>query len=43
MIEGFCDFLSEDEVLKAIEAGHVVIKDICKALNKWRVELGKEK
>jgi polyribonucleotide nucleotidyltransferase len=43
MIEGFCDFLSEDEVLTAIESGHTVIKEICRSLNKWREEIGKPK
>ncbi|MCH9610491.1 MAG: Polyribonucleotide nucleotidyltransferase [Chlamydiales bacterium] len=43
MIEGFCDFLSEDEVLAAIEAGHSAIKAICHALLEWQKEVGKEK
>lgn len=43
MIEGFCDFLSEDQVLKAIETGHAAIKTICKALHDWQKKVGKEK
>jgi len=43
MIEGFCDFLTEEEVLSAIEYGHSSIKIICQALSKWQEEIGKEK
>lgn len=43
MIEGFCDFLTEDEVLSAIEAGHEAIKEICEALKQWQSRIGKEK
>jgi polyribonucleotide nucleotidyltransferase len=43
MIEGYCDFLTEDQVLEAIETGHNEIKKICHALEKWRQELGREK
>ncbi len=43
MIEGYCDFLTEDEVLKAIETGHKGIQKICETLEKWRKEIGKPK
>lgn len=43
MIEGHCDFLSEEEILSAIEAGHVVIKKICIALTEWQKTVGKNK
>ena len=43
MIEGYCDFLSEEQVLKAIETGHEAIKKICHALLEWQKEIGKEK
>jgi polyribonucleotide nucleotidyltransferase len=43
MIEGYCDFLSEDQILEAIELGHQAIKTICDALKKWQQEVGKEK
>jgi polyribonucleotide nucleotidyltransferase len=43
MIEGFCDFLTEDQVLEAIHAGHEAIKTICEALLKWQGEIGKPK
>lgn len=43
MIEGFCDFLSEDQVLEAIETGHKGIKTICEALLDWQKQHGKSK
>jgi polyribonucleotide nucleotidyltransferase len=43
MIEGFCDFLTEEEVLAAIEYGHRAIIKICQGLSKWQKEIGKEK
>lgn len=43
MIEGSCDFLTEQQVLQAIETGHQGIKIICEALIKWSKEVGKPK
>ena len=43
MIEGYCDFLSETEVIDAITTGHEAIKDICECLTTWQKEIGKEK
>jgi polyribonucleotide nucleotidyltransferase len=43
MIEGFCDFLTEDQVLEAITIGHENIKLICNALSRWQDTLGKPK
>lgn len=43
MIEGFCDFLTEEQVLEAIAFGHKGIKTICEALIKWQTEVGKPK
>lgn len=43
MIEGFADFLTEDEVMSAIEAGHYWIKVICHALIEWQQKVGKVK
>lgn len=43
MIEGYCDFLTEEQVLEAIETGHKSIKKICHALLEWQKEVGKEK
>lgn len=43
MIEGSCDFLTEEQVLEAIETGHQAIKLICETLSKWQEEIGKKK
>lgn len=43
MIEGYCDFLTEEQVLEAIETGHSEIKKICHTLSAWQKEVGKEK
>lgn len=43
MIEGFCDFLTEAEVLEAITIGHENIKLICHALKQWQTKVGKPK
>ncbi len=43
MIEGFCDFLTEVQVLEAIEKGQVAISAICKTLAEWREKIGKPK
>ncbi|MBI5272634.1 MAG: polyribonucleotide nucleotidyltransferase [Chlamydiia bacterium] len=43
MIEGFCDFLTEEEVLSAIETGQAAISAICKHLAQWREKIGKPK
>lgn len=43
MIEGYCDFLTEEQVLAAIEEGHTHIKEICAQLSDWRNLVGKEK
>lgn len=43
MIEGYCDFLTEDQVIEAIETGHASIKTICDALAEWQKEVGKPK
>jgi len=43
MIEGYCDFLTEDQVVEAIEFGHEAIKDICQAQEEFRKKLGKPK
>jgi len=43
MIEGSCDFLTEEEVLKAIDVGHAAIKKICENLEDWSNLVGKEK
>lgn len=43
MIEGFCDFLTEDQVLEAIEMGQKAIHDFCHQLNSWREKVGRPK
>lgn len=43
MIEGYCDFLTEEQVLEAIKVGHESIKMICEELLKWQKQIGKEK
>jgi polyribonucleotide nucleotidyltransferase len=43
MIEGYCDFLTEEQVLEAIEIGHSGIKTICEALHDWQKKIGKPK
>lgn len=43
MIEGYCDFLTEEQVLEAIRIGHESIKFICEELLKWQAQIGKQK
>ncbi|MBU6446948.1 MAG: polyribonucleotide nucleotidyltransferase, partial [Verrucomicrobia bacterium] len=43
MIEGFCDFLTEEQVLQAIETGQKAIHDFCHQLKSWREKVGKPK
>lgn len=43
MIEGYCDFLTEKQVIEAIETGHKGIKTICEALMGWQKKHGKPK
>lgn len=43
MIEGYADFLTEEQILEAIEEGHAAIKLICHALAEWQQEIGKPK
>lgn len=43
MIEGHCDFLSEEQIIEAIETGHHSIRTICVELHNWGKKIGKEK
>ncbi|QHP83129.1 polyribonucleotide nucleotidyltransferase [Chlamydia suis] len=43
MIEGHCDFLTEEQVLEAISFGQVYIAKICNAIEAWQKVIGKEK
>lgn len=43
MIEGFCDFLTEEQVLQAIDMGQKAIHDFCHQLKSWQGKVGKPK
>jgi len=43
MIEGSCEFLTEEQVLEAIKVGHQSVQIICRALNQWQKQVGKPK
>jgi polyribonucleotide nucleotidyltransferase len=43
MIEGFCDFLTEDQLLEAIDEGHAAIKVFCDAVLEMQNTIGKPK
>ncbi|MCB1117487.1 MAG: polyribonucleotide nucleotidyltransferase [Chlamydiia bacterium] len=43
MIEGFCDFLTEEQVLEAVNEGQKAIRTICEKLADWQKVLGKPK
>jgi polyribonucleotide nucleotidyltransferase len=43
MIEGFCDFLTEEKVIEAIETGHKAIAIFCSHLTDWSAKVGKKK
>jgi polyribonucleotide nucleotidyltransferase len=43
MIEGYADFLTEEQILEAVDEGHAAIKIICQALLEWQKVVGKPK
>ena len=43
MIEGLLEFLTEEQVLQAVELGQAAIKEICKTIHQWQSLIGKEK
>ena len=43
MIEGYCNFLTEDQIMNATEEGHEAIKIICQKLSEWQQVIGKPK
>ncbi len=43
MIEGYADFLTEEQILDAIEEGHQAIREICVGLSDWQKTIGKPK
>lgn len=43
MIEGYCDFLTEEQLIQAIEEGHAAIRQITDCLSDFQKMAGKEK
>ena len=43
MIEGYCDFLTEEQLLEAIAEGHKSIAIICQGLEDWAKVIGRPK
>jgi polyribonucleotide nucleotidyltransferase len=43
MIEGFCDFLTTEEMLCAIEKGHEAVSKACKEIEVWAATVAKPK
>ncbi len=43
MIEGSCKFLTEEQVLDAVDFGHKYIRKICEGLSNWQKKIGKTK
>jgi polyribonucleotide nucleotidyltransferase len=43
MIEGYADFLTEEQILTAVEEGHQAIRTICQAISDWQQLIGKPK
>lgn len=43
MIEGYSDFLSEEQIIAAIDEGRVAVRTICEHLADWQQEIGKPK
>ncbi|MEW5317022.1 MAG: hypothetical protein WDW38_008355 [Sanguina aurantia] len=43
MIEGFCDFLTEEQMLLAIAAGHAAIQSMCQQMTDWAAVVGRRK
>ncbi len=43
MIEGYSEFLSEEQILNAIHEGHGAIRTICEHLHDWQQQIGKSK
>ncbi len=39
MIEGFCHFLSEEDMLQAVTAGHAAVGVACAAIAEWCVQV----
>ena len=43
MIEGFCDFLTTDEMLRAIEKGQEAVSKACKEIEAWAATVAPQK
>lgn len=43
MIEGSAEFLTEEQILKAIDFGHSQIRKICQGIKEWQKKIGKTK
>ena len=43
MIEGFCDFLTTDEMLRAIEKGQEAVAKACKEIDAWAATVAPQK
>lgn len=43
MIEGFCEFLTEDQMIEAVDVGHAAIKVFCEHMDALRAQVGKKK
>jgi len=43
MIEGYCEFLTEEQIMYAIEEGQEAITIICQKLSEWQQMIGKSK
>ena len=43
MIEGYADFLTEEQIFEAINEGHSAIRTICEGLLQWQKLVGKPK
>jgi polyribonucleotide nucleotidyltransferase len=43
MIEGYADFLTEEQIFEAINEGHSAIRTICEGLLQWQKIVGKPK
>ncbi|KIY96871.1 polyribonucleotidenucleotidyltransferase, partial [Monoraphidium neglectum] len=43
MIEGFCDFLSEEQMIEAVGVGERAISKMCAEMEEWAAKVGKPK
>jgi len=43
MIEGFCDFLTEEQLLESVRVGAEAISSMCKQMAEWAARVGKPK